>query len=163
MTLTIRPIDPRDLTDVRAELTTHWQSHEIWSLGRCHHADALPGLVAEVDGAFAGCITLHFDEGHWQCEVITLSSRTLARGIGAALLSAAETSARAAGCQRIYLTTTNDNSNAIRFYQRKGWQFAALHKGNVDRVRVVIPEYPLLGFDGIQIRDELEFELWLTR
>ena len=73
------------------------------------------------------------------------------------------TCARAAGCQRIYLTTTNDNSNAIRFYQRQGWQFAALHKGNVDRVRVVIPEYPLLGFDGIQIRDELEFELWLTR
>ena len=125
--------------------------------------DVLPGFVAEVDGVFAGCITLHFDEGHWQCEVITLSSRTLARGIGAALLSAAETSARAAGCQRIYLTTTNDNSNAIRFYQRQGWQFAALHKGNVDRVRVVIPEYPLLGFDGIQIRDELEFELWLTR
>ena len=64
-------------------------------------------------------------------------------------------------CQRIYLTTTNDNTNAIRFYQRSGWQFSALHKGIVDRVRAMKPDLALLGFDNIQIRDEIEFERWL--
>ena len=73
---------------------------------------------------------------------------------------AAESHARAAGCRRIYLTTTNDNARAIRFYQRQGWRFAALHKGIVDRVRKLAPDLPLLGHDGIRIRYEIEFERW---
>ena len=162
MSLTVRPIAPSDLAEIRAELHTHWHDTRIWSLGRCHQADALPGFVAEADGAFAGLITLNMDPGGWQCEVITLSSRALASGTGAALLAAAETHARTAGCRRIYLTTTNDNSGAIRFYQRQGWQFAALHKGIVDRVRRLVPDLPLLGHDGIQIRDEIEFDRWLV-
>ena len=158
----IRPIEPRDLAEVRAELHTHWHDTRIWSLGRCHQADALPGFVAEVDGVFAGLLTLNMDPGGWQCEVITLSSRGKAPGTGAALLAAAEAHARAVGCRRIYLTTTNDNTRAIRFYQRQGWHFASLHKGIVDRVRRLVPDLPLLGHDGIQIRDELEFERWFT-
>ena len=31
-----------------------------------------------------------------------------------------------------------------------------------DRVRTLLPELPLTGFDGIQIRDEIEFERWLV-
>lgn len=154
----IRPIEPRDLANVRAELKTHWNSSEIRSLDRRHHADALPGFVAEVNGEFAGLVTLNMDAGGWQCEVITLSSRTLSPGIGAALLAAAEAHALAHGCGRIYLTTTNDNSRAIRFYQRQGWRIAALHKGVIDRARALFPHIPLGGLDGIQVRDEIEFE-----
>ena len=162
MSLTVRPIEPRDLPEVRAELQTHWHSHQIWSLGRCHQADALPGFVAEAAGAFAGLVTLNMDPGAWQCEVITLSSRGKAPGTGAALLAAAERHARALGCRRIYLTTTNDNTAAMRFYQRQGWRLATLHAGIVDRVRQLVPDLPLTGFDGIQIRDEVELERWLV-
>jgi len=162
MALSIRPIEPRDLAEVRAELTAHWHSHQIWSLGRCHEADALPGFVAEADGVFAGVVTLNMDPGAWQCEVITLSSRRKAPGTGAALLAAAERHAREQGCRRIYLTTTNDNTAAMRFYQRNGWRLAMLHAGIVDRVRRLVPDLPLTGFDGIQIRDEVELERWLV-
>jgi len=161
VSLSIRPIEPRDLAEVRVELHTHWHSHQIWSLGRCHHADSLPGFVPEADGVFAGLVTLNMDPGAWQCEVITLSSRGKAPGTGAALLEAAERHARAQGCRRIYLTTTNDNTTALRFYQRRGWQLATLHAGIVDRVRKLVPDLPLTGFDGIPIRDELELERWL--
>jgi ribosomal protein S18 acetylase RimI-like enzyme len=176
MSLRIRSIEPRDLSEVRAELETHWHSHQIWSLGRCHQADALPGFVAEAvagdvarDGAgdgsasaFAGLVTLNMDPGAWQCEVITLSSRGKAPGTGAALLAAAERYAREHGCKRIYLTTTNDNTAAIRFYQRQGWRLAALHAGIVDRVRKLVPDLPRTGFDEIPIRDEIELERWLV-
>jgi hypothetical protein len=30
----------------------------------------------------------------------------------------------------------------------------------VDRVRKLVPDLPLLGHDGIQIRDEIELERW---
>jgi ribosomal protein S18 acetylase RimI-like enzyme len=176
MSLCIRPIEPGDLSEVRAELETHWHSHQIWSLGRCHQADALPGFVAEVvvgdvceavarngsASAFAGLVTLNMDPGAWQCEVITLSSRGKAPGTGAALLAAAERYAREHGCKRIYLTTTNDNTAAIRFYQRQGWRLAALHAGIVDRVRKLVPDLPRTGFDEIPIRDEIELERWLV-
>jgi ribosomal protein S18 acetylase RimI-like enzyme len=158
----VRPIEPRDLEEVRAELIANWASPQIWSLGRRHQADELAGFVAEIDGLFAGLVTINPDPGGWQCEVITLSARVQGRGVGALLLSAAEGAAREAGCQRIYLTTTNDNSHAIRFYQRRGWRFAALHKGIVDAVRARKVDLPLTGFDGIQVRDEIEFERWLT-
>jgi ribosomal protein S18 acetylase RimI-like enzyme len=105
---------------------------------------------------------VHLDGGGWQCEVITLSSRRGDHGVGSALLARAEQHAREAGCRRIYLTTTNDNTRAIRFYQRRGWRFAALHRGIVDRVRELKPELPVEGFDGIPIRDEIEFERWLV-
>lgn len=161
MTITIRPIEPRDLPDVQAELRAHWSSTEIWSLGHCHQADRLPGFVAEVGGRFAGLVTINPNAGDWQCEVVTLSSRSPTAGVGAALLAAAERFARDRGCKRIYLTTTNDNTHAIRFYQKRGWRLRSLHAGIVDRVREIEPDYPLLGFDGIQIRDEIEFERWL--
>jgi len=47
-------------------------------------------------------------------------------------------------------------------HQRQGWKLAQLHAGIVDRVRALVPDLPLKGFDGIQIRDEIEFECWLT-
>jgi GNAT superfamily N-acetyltransferase len=162
MTIVIRPIDARDLEEIRAECRTHWGSTEIWSLGHLHHADRLPGFVAEVKGRFGGAITLNLDEGAWQCEVITLSSRGIVKGIGAGLLEAAERHARTQGCHRIYLTTTNDNTHAMRFYQQRGWRFAALHKGIVDRVRQLKPSYPLCGLNDIEIHDEIEFERWLA-
>lgn len=160
MTVVIRPIEPRDVGEIRTDALTHWGSTEIWSLGRRHHADRLPGFVAEANGAFAGFITLHADDGGWQCEVITLSSRGTEPGIGSRLLAAAEGYAAERGCRRIYLTTTNDNTHAMRFYQRRGWRFAHLHRGIVDRVRAVKPDYPKLGIDDIPIRDEIEFERW---
>lgn len=171
MSFLVRPIDARDLAEVRTELVANWHSPQIWSLGRRHQADELPGFVAEVDGAgmdgakanggFAGLITMHFDPGGWQCEVITLSARLPGQGVGAALLAAAEHAARERGCRRIYLTTTNDNTRAIRFYQRCGWRFAMLHKGLIDVVRSLGVDLPATGFDGIPVHDEIEFERWL--
>ena len=93
-----------DLAEVRAELNEHWHSTKIWSLGHCHHADELPGFVAEVGGRFAGLVTISANRGDWQCEVITLSSRSPGNGVGAALLRAAEEFASSRGCRRIYLT-----------------------------------------------------------
>jgi len=174
--LHLRPIEPRDCSEVTRELVTNWQSTEIWSLGRRHHAEQLPGFVAEHDGRFLGAVTYHLDSGGWQGEIITLSSRSTppsadcaggtsrivggGGGVGTALLEAATNAIYAAGCVRAFLTTTNDNLRAIGFYQKRGWRFAAIHIGIVDRVRLVKPEYPLVGLNGIEIHDEIEFERW---
>jgi hypothetical protein len=57
--------------------------------------------------------------------------------------------------------TTNDNLDAIRFYQRRGMRLVAVHRGAVDEARRIKPSIPLIGEHGIPIHDELEFEIAL--
>jgi ribosomal protein S18 acetylase RimI-like enzyme len=55
--------------------------------------------------------------------------------------------------------TTNDNVDALRFYQRRGFRLAALRAGAVEDARARLkPEIPWTGADGIELRDELELE-----
>ena len=67
----------------------------------------------------------------------------------------------AAGCRRLWLITTNDNLPALRFYQRRGFVLAALHRDAIAASRRLKPQIPLLGLDNIPIRDELELEMAL--
>jgi hypothetical protein len=81
------------------------------------------------------------------------------RGVGTALIEAAERIARDAGCARLWVLTSNDYVDALRFYQRRGFRLAALNAGAVDRSRAQLkPETPEFGAYGIAIRDELALE-----
>jgi ribosomal protein S18 acetylase RimI-like enzyme len=93
--------------------------------------------------------------------VLSIDSLREGAGVGSALLAAAVAAARAAGCARAYLITTNDNMRALRFYQRRGFALVALRPRAIERARALKPSIPLVGFGGIPLRDELELELWL--
>jgi hypothetical protein len=55
--------------------------------------------------------------------------------------------------------TTNDNVDALRFYQRRGFRLRAVRPGAVDDARRTLkPEIPAVGEQGIPIRDEIELE-----
>lgn len=157
----IRPPRESDAAFVREELTRNWAGTQIWSIGRGFDAHRLPAFIAEIGGRPAGLVTYDINPGGYQCEVVTLSSRLENAGAATRLLEAVEFEARRARCTRLFLTTTNDNTKAIGFYQTRGWQLAALHKGNVAEARKRKPHIPLIGHHGIVIRDELELELWL--
>jgi GNAT superfamily N-acetyltransferase len=120
-----------------------------------------PMLVA-VDGAEpAGLLTYILDED--ACEVLTLHAAQQWQGAGSALLHAVAGLARDAGCSRLWLVTTNDNVDALRFYQRRGFRLRALRAGAVDAARRDRkPEIPRIGDHGIPLRDEIELELDLT-
>jgi ribosomal protein S18 acetylase RimI-like enzyme len=79
--------------------------------------------------------------------------------VGSGLLRLAEQVASERGCRRLWLITTNDNVDALRFYQRRGFRLAALHRGAVDDSRARLkPEIPTVGDHGIPLRDELELD-----
>ena len=59
------------------------------------------------------------------------------------------------------LTTTNDNLDALRFYQRRGFRLQALRPGAVDAARAYKPTISAVGEHGIPIRDELDLTLQL--
>ncbi|MCZ7425082.1 GNAT family N-acetyltransferase [Micromonospora sp. WMMA1949] len=114
----------------------------------------LPALVAVDDsGGFAGALGYRVDADG--LEVVSLAASAPGNGAGTALLAAADEAARAAGADRIWLVTTNDNLGALRFYQRRGLRIVAVDAGAVDRARAVKPTIPQVGADGIPLHDEL--------
>lgn len=159
MTFTIEPLT--DTATLEQWLTERWGEGGVVSRGRVHTASGLLALAAYDTGeALVGLVSFCI-EGD-SCEVVTLDTSVSGKGIGTALLSAAEAAARAAGCQRLWLITTNDNLPALRFYQRHGWRLCALHANALAesrRLKLAIPE---IGLDGIPLRDELELERMLT-
>jgi len=140
-------------------LTDRWGSTNIVTRGILHSANELPGFVAEVENKLSGLITYRLDAN--ACEIISLDSFFERQGIGSALLRAAEQVAREKKCSRLWLITTNDNLHAFRFYQRRGYVLAAVHRNAIEQSRQLKPQIPFIGIDGIPIRDEIEFEKWL--
>jgi ribosomal protein S18 acetylase RimI-like enzyme len=92
---------------------------------------------------------------------VTLDAFAERRGVGSALLEDVASLARRRRCRRLWLITTNDNLNALRFYQRRGLRLVAVRPGAVVEARKLKPEIPTMGAEGIPIRDEIELELAL--
>jgi GNAT superfamily N-acetyltransferase len=141
---------------VLAAWRTNYNGTTIVSRGKEYDARLLQGFVADEDGKILGALTYH-REGD-QIEIVSLDSLMENRGVGTALLEAASLFARAQGVRRLWLATTNDNIRAIRFYQRLGWNMAALYPGAVEQSRKIKPSIPLIGEHGIPIQHEIEFE-----
>jgi len=120
----------------------------------------LPGLIAERGSRVVGLLTFKVDGS--VLEVVTLNALERRAGVGTLLMEAVAAEARQRRCQEIHLTTTNDNLDAIRFYQRRGMRLIAVHPGAVDEARRIKPTIPVIGEHGIPIHDELEFELRLS-
>jgi ribosomal protein S18 acetylase RimI-like enzyme len=140
-------------------IADRWGSRVVVTRGRAHQADRLPGFVALTEGEPLGLATYRLEGG--ACELVTLDSLAPGRGIGRALVAAVAGAARAAGCRRLWLITTNDNLRAVRFYQNLGFHIAAIHLNALEDSRRIKPEIPLTGIDGIPLADEIELDMGL--
>ena len=150
----VRPRGPQDDVAVRELLEDAWGGSTVVSRGTAHDASALPGLVAEDDDGLLGLLTYAVDGRG--LEVVTLDALVPRRGVGRALLRAAEAEARRQGASRLWLVTTNDNTGALAFSQRCGLRLVALHAGAVAAAGRLGPAIPLVGDGGVPITDELE-------
>jgi GNAT superfamily N-acetyltransferase len=135
-------------------LHEHWGSDKVVTRGRMHVPMELPGLVAELDGEPVGLIT--YDIYGRECELISMNALQRGKGIGTAMLAKLADIARENNCRGIWLITTNDNVDAMRFYQRKGFFFVDVHRDAIKHARRLKPEIPEIGEYGIPIRDEIE-------
>jgi ribosomal protein S18 acetylase RimI-like enzyme len=119
---------------------------------------ALPGLVAERMGRPQGLLT--YRRTGDECELAFMAAIEPHRGVGTVLLEAFRE--EVSDCTRIWVVTTNDNLEALRFYQRRGFVLSALRPGAVeDSRRRLKPRIGAVGSFGIPLRDELELELRL--
>lgn len=152
----ITSLSAADREWANALITERWGGTQMITRGQAHECSVLPGFVAWRGTQRIGLLTYHITAP--ACEVVSLDSLVEWYGVGSVLLAAVEDAARAAGCTRVWLITTNDNLHALGFYQRRGYRLAALYPGAVDAARALKPQIPALGFDNIPLYDEIELQ-----
>ena len=157
--MNIQEISPDYRQAVNEILMREWSCPPCISRGRAIDTTMLPGFVSLCDNKINGVVTYNIEGS--ECEITTLNSFDENKGVGTALINATLAAAKEKGCSRLWLITTNDDINAIRFYQLKGFELAAVHINAMDLSRKMKPSIPLLGMDNIPIKHEFEFEIRL--
>ena len=85
-------------------------------------------LVAELDGAVVGCLStsvmsvLHRPAPVGRISMMVVDETWRSRGIGAALVRAAERALAAQGCSMVEVTSHVRRTEAHRFYERLGYE-----------------------------------------
>ncbi len=152
----IRQISDVDRPRIFEFLKEHWGAAKSVNSKGTVQTDTLPGFIVYQDGFIVGLITYNI-RGE-DCELVTINSLLSKVGLGSSLLRSMEDAAREAGCKRIWLITTNDTVNALRFYQKRGYEFSKLYLNTVEELRKIKPEIPLVGQEGILIKHEIELQ-----
>jgi tRNA pseudouridine38-40 synthase len=156
----VRPLTDGDRAWALQVETETWSVPVVARLGELVDPTGLPGFIALLDGEPAGLATYAIRGA--ECELVSIRSLREGRGVGRALLAAVRVAAIEAGCNRLWLITTNDNLRALELYQRWGMEIVAFHRHAVTESRRSLkPTIGERGTHGIPIAHELELEVRL--
>ena len=142
--------------DAVSEIIKGWGSDILVSRGKAHKAEELDGILAIYNGKIVG-LGLYCIEN--DCEITLLETFIQNKGIGTQIIGRIKEIAKKNNCKRIWLVTTNSNIDAIKFYQKRGFYISNIYIKAMDEARQIKPEIPKIAENGIEIRDEIEFEM----
>lgn len=140
-------------------INREWGPPGIVTRGRLHDTAQLSGFVAVENKEPIGLVTYHIERN--ECKIVSLNSLKEKRGVGSSLVDVVVKEAKANRCHRVVVITTNDNTNALRFYQKRGFHIRAVYPNALVASRKLKPTIPQIGIDGIPLRDEIELETLL--
>jgi len=152
----VTDLTPEDRDWVRERTELLFGGDTVVSRDIVHDPASLPGFIAREGSERVGLATFQIHDD--VCELVTLDALCQWCGVGTALLEAVESAARGAGCAKMWLITTNDNIDGLRFFQRRGFQITLVRPNGMEAIRKLKPGVPLVGHYGIPIRDEFELE-----
>jgi GNAT superfamily N-acetyltransferase len=153
-TLAIRRARAAEREVAIARLTAEW-GDPMRVRGEAYAFDDCEIFIAgDFEGLAAVCV-----RDRPVAELVAINAFERSRGIGTALIAAVVATLQ--GFDALRLTTTNDNLDALRFYQRRGFCLSALRPGAVDEARGLKPSIPVVGDYGIALRDEIDLVLRL--
>lgn len=136
-----------------------WGDDEMVVSSGTYQLSDLPGFVAYDETEIIGVITYIIRND--QIEIISLDSFRENVGIGSQLLKKLEEISEEKEITNISVITTNDNLNALKFYQKRGYSIAKVIPNAVEKARKQKPSIPQFAENGIPIRDEIVLEKYL--
>ncbi|WP_270182244.1 GNAT family N-acetyltransferase [Alkalihalobacillus sp. CinArs1] len=151
--LHLNSVQDQDRSYINDIFKKSWGSDMMVVSSGVYHSNDLDGFYLKHEGKVEGLITYVF-RGE-TCEIISLDSFNEGAGIGSKLLLEVELAAYRKGIHKVELLTTNDNMDALRFYQKRGYRITSVFRGAVDEARKVKKEIPKTGYYNIPLHDEL--------
>jgi ribosomal protein S18 acetylase RimI-like enzyme len=154
VTRSVREFAPTDVAWAEALLRAGMGGRDQARLGELVDALAFPGFVAEDDDERVGLVTFRAEAR--DIEIVYIEAVAKHEGVGTLLMDAVE---RHTQPRPAWLVTTNDNLDALRFYQRRGYRIREIRTGAVDDARRALKRsIPEVGHFGIAIHDEIVLE-----
>ena len=149
----VRDAAPADKAWIAETLEREWGGAAIALHGEMIDALALPAIIA---GEHAGLLTYRIDIDRARADIVTVNSFSPGRYIGTALIDGLILRLRDKAMRSLHVTTTNDNVDALRFYQRRGFCIEGIRPGALADSRKFKPTIPATGAYGIALRDEID-------
>lgn len=142
-----------------------WAGPMVATRGKLYDTRILPTIVATSDNGKPWGFLSYNIQGD-SLEIVTLFCIVKSVGAGTALMDRAAEIAKENSCNKMWLITTNDNTNAIKFFQKYGMTMSALHANAFENITRKLKQFPqnetgepILGNDNIRILHEIEFEI----
>lgn len=155
----IRFINAENRQQVNEFIRSSWFSTDIIIRGEVVDTTVLEGIAVYDKEELLGLLTFRIMDK--ELEIVSLDSIQENQGIGSALMNRIKEEAVKRNCDKIKLITTNDNLNALMFYQKRGYDMVQVYPNALDLSRRLKPTIPLTGNYGIPLKHEIEFELVL--
>jgi len=155
----IHRLTAADVPRLRQFWRDRWDAEFVVAHETVFHPENVSGFIALDGNEWIGLVAYSFSDT--DCEIVSLDALRENEGIGTTLIEKVIEEAKANQCRRVHLTTTNDNLRALGFYQKRGFQLCALRVNAMEETRKLKPEIPLIGENGIPLRDEIELEMML--
>ncbi|MBD0384738.1 GNAT family N-acetyltransferase [Paenibacillus sedimenti] len=152
----LAPLNENDKEWLKDLWLSEWGGEIMVSKGKKHHFQDLDSVIAWVDDVRVGAATYRI--GIHDCELMSINSTVEGLGIGSNLISTVEQKVKQSGINRIWLIISNDNLDALKFYQRRGYRITAVYPNAIDEARKLKPTIPKVGYYDIPIHDEIELE-----
>ena len=157
MDIKIREINSEDKAWVHDFMIKEWGADKIVIPNGVYIPSDLSGFIAEKEGKPVGIVT--FVKEDLVCKIITLNAFEKHEGIGTKLLETVLEDANREDLKKIFVYTTNDNVDALRFYQKRGFVIQNVYIDQIVNSRKIKPEISTIGEYGIPIRDDFELRL----
>jgi GNAT superfamily N-acetyltransferase len=151
------PVDTGIRGKIQPILNETWGSPLLAINGRLWDSRTMSGFAAVNGKEVLGYLLYEFHDD--VCEMMVLESVAQNIGVASALIGQVKQTAKSYGIHKVIVQTSNDNTHAFRFYQRRGFTIREIRPGAMDAARQLKPSIPLMGEDGIPLRDEIEFEI----
>lgn len=155
----ILPINDSFRPQVNQLIAEEWAGPVIVTKGTVHDTTNADGFISVDDGELTGYLLYTIENG--QCEILVLHSLLKNHGIGSSLIKSVIQTAKENRCKCVWLITTNDNTHAIRYYQKFGFELTGVYLNALDESRKLKPSIPRLGNDGIPLKHEFEFSYFV--
>lgn len=154
-------INTQNRERINSFISEHWFSTDMIIRSTIIDMTKVDGIVALENDDIIGLLTYTIHEN--VCEITSLDSLLEGKGIGTTLINKLLSIAKEVNCNKVIVVATNDNINAIRFYQKRGFDMAQLYHNALDVSRKMKPSIPLTGDNGIPLKHEIEFEINFAR